>query len=222
MGDRERRPAAHPLRVLELVGDVIAVADAVGFERFHLVGHDWGCVVGWSVVLQHPARVRTWSALSIPHPGTLLAEMAEEPPAYIRVFGIPWLPEAVLSVWMGFRGFYAGMPEDQRMEYRRVFLEPGALTATLNWYRAIAASLDSAGDALVVEQPTLFMWGSQEPWVRPDLLARQRELIDAPFRELELEGGHFLMQEHPQRAIDAILLRLRGSEAVSPSEADAS
>jgi pimeloyl-ACP methyl ester carboxylesterase len=200
--------------VPELVGDVMAVAGSAGFERFHLVGHDWGCVVGWSVVAQHPERVLTWSALSIPHPGTMLAELAEEPPAYIQIFSIPWLPEAMLSVGMGYWGesFYSGMPEDQRAEYRDVFLEPGALTATLNWYRAIAASLDSAADTLLVRRPTLFMWGRQEPWVRPDLLSRQRELVDAPYRELELEGGHFVMQEHPQRSVDAIMAQLRSEE----------
>lgn len=209
-------PGARPegiesYRVPELVGDVIAVADVAGFEDFHLVGHDWGCVVGWSVVLQHPERVRSWSALSIPHPGTLLAELAEEPPAYIQFFSIPWLPEALLSVAMGFQGerFYAVMSEDQRVEYRGVFLEPGALTATLNWYRAIAGSLDSADRDQIVRRPTLFLWGRQEPWVRADLLVRQRELIDAPYEELELDGGHFLMEEHPERSVEAIMAQLR-------------
>ena len=207
-----RPEGVEPYAVPELVGDVLAVADAVGFERFHLVGHDWGCVVGWSVAIQHPERVRSWTGLSIPHPGTLLADLRRDPPTYIKVFTTRWLPELVFTFnGLAFlRRGYEGMSAEQRDEYLAVFAEPGALTAALNWYRAITASLGSGDDvALPVERPTLFIWGTDEAWVTSDALERQRAFAAGPYDELELDAGHFLMQEQTQAVVEAILAHLR-------------
>jgi len=146
--------------VPELIGDVLAVADAVGFDRFHLVGHDWGCVVGWGVAIQNPERLHSWTGLSIPHPGTLLADLRRDPPTYIKVFTAPWVPEILLSFngMTRLRDGYEGMTAEQREEYLAVFSEPGALTATLSWYRAITAGFDR-GDEISgpVSVSTLFI-----------------------------------------------------------------
>ena len=40
-----------------LVSDVMAIADAAGFDRFHLIGHDWGGFVAWAMPILHPDRV---------------------------------------------------------------------------------------------------------------------------------------------------------------------
>lgn len=197
--------------VPELIGDVLAVADAVGFERFHLVGHDWGCVVGWGVAIQHPDRLYSWTGLSIPHPGTLLADLRRDPPTYIKIFTAPLVPEILLTFngMARLRAGYAGASDAQRDEYLAVFSEPGAVTAALNWYRGITAGLDS-GDQVAgpVSVRTLFLWGTREGWVTPDALARQRELAVGPYAELELDAGHFLMREQPDATIAAVLEHL--------------
>ena len=51
-----------------LVADVLALADAVGAERFHVVGHDWGGAVAWYCAMWHPQRVATVTSLATPHP----------------------------------------------------------------------------------------------------------------------------------------------------------
>lgn len=207
--------------VPELVGDVVAVADAAGFDRFHLVGHDWGCVVGWGVTIRHPERVLTWNGLSIPHPGALAAELRAERPAYIRIFTAPLVPEAMLA-WNDFanlrEGAYAGATPAQREEYLSLFAEPGALTAALDWYRAITTSLaGSDADVGPVEGvPTLFLWGTRESWVNANRLALQRELVRAPYVERELDAGHFLMQEQPEAVVAAVLAHLSRGAAGSP------
>ncbi len=73
-------PKARPLtvedyRIGELVGDVLAVADAWGLEQFDLVGHDWGAMVAWVVAGRHPDRVRTLTAVSVPHPRAFAAAL---------------------------------------------------------------------------------------------------------------------------------------------------
>src|ERR1700686_2023949 len=74
------RPAAvEDYRVGALVGDVLAVADHWGLERFDLVGHDWGAMVAWVVAARHPDRVRTLTAVSVPHPRAFAAAFGGAP-----------------------------------------------------------------------------------------------------------------------------------------------
>ena len=65
-------PGARPTRVQEyqigiLQQDVIDLADAFGFGKFHLIGHDWGSAIGWATVIFNEDRIKSWSALSVPH-----------------------------------------------------------------------------------------------------------------------------------------------------------
>jgi pimeloyl-ACP methyl ester carboxylesterase len=130
-------PGARPDRVdayalPELQADVLAVADAVGFERFHLVGHDWGSVVGWRVAGSEPARILSWTSLSIPHGGAIsAARESDDPPGYIRVLRTRGLAETLLTAFdfALLRAGYDAMPPALLDEYLAVFREPGALTA---------------------------------------------------------------------------------------------
>ena len=99
---------------------------------------------------------------------------------------------------------------EQRDEYLAVFSEPGALTAVLNWYRAIGVSLGAIGDASrAVEPPVLFLWGSGEFWVDDAARERQRPLIQGRYAELEIDAGHFLIEEQEEQVVDAILSHLQ-------------
>ena len=71
-------PGARPATVEEyatrlLVGDALALADALDASRFHLVGHDWGGQLAWLIAAHHPERVRTLAVLSRPHPAAFAA-----------------------------------------------------------------------------------------------------------------------------------------------------
>jgi len=66
-------PGARPTRrrdyrTTELVGDVEALIDALGADRVHLVGHDWGAALAWALAEELPERIATLTALSVPHP----------------------------------------------------------------------------------------------------------------------------------------------------------
>ena len=62
-----RPPKISDYSIDKLSQDVIDIADAFQFEKFHLVGHDWGSAVGWVTVAFHSDRVISWTALSVPH-----------------------------------------------------------------------------------------------------------------------------------------------------------
>jgi pimeloyl-ACP methyl ester carboxylesterase len=215
------RPASDSQYVVsELVQDVLAIADAVGFERFHLVGHDWGAAVGWTLVTNVPERVETWTGLAIPHPAAFVQALASDPDqqtrsSYFLLFSAPWVPE-IMFTWNGLAllrdGVYAPMSESQREEYLRVFAEPGALTAALDWYRALAASREQATAAAppAIATPTLFAWGNQDGSVGRVAVEAQRSYMTGPFREVELDAGHWLLEEHTDRIVAETLAHLRG------------
>ena len=66
-------PGARPAEVTgyaigEIVGDALGLLDALDLPAAHVLGHDWGAVVGWHLAAKHPDRVRTFTAVSVPHP----------------------------------------------------------------------------------------------------------------------------------------------------------
>lgn len=201
----------------ELVADVVAIADAVGFERFHLVGHDWGCVVGWGVAGQNPERVISFTAMSIPHPSTLIEGMQNDMPRYIQIFNIPGLAETMFSFNDMDSMRNPELPEALQTEYLAVFSEPGALTATLNWYRGILQSIDVVGAEFEsrVEPPVLFLWGSREFFVNDDVRERQRPYVRS-LEELELDGGHSIILDQPEAVVAATLAHIRKASGDQP------
>ena len=62
-----------------LVSDVVAVASSVGAQQFHLIGHDWGSAVGWTVTMTHPGKVLTWTGISIAHPTAFGEALRNDP-----------------------------------------------------------------------------------------------------------------------------------------------
>jgi len=96
------RPAAvRAYRMPELVADVLALAEAAGAARFHLVGHDWGGAVAWALASRHPERVATLTPVSTPHPRAFAAALLTGGQllrsTYIGFFRIPRLPELALG-----------------------------------------------------------------------------------------------------------------------------
>lgn len=196
------RPTGLAAYALErLVGDVLAVADAAGFDRFHLVGHDWGAAVAWSVAIARPDRVASLSALSVPHPaafGEALRNDADQRrrSRYIGFFRLPLLPELVLGFNRNLlmrRVMYRHMPAEHVTEYQRMLAEPGALTAVLNWYRAMVTG-QSPWPRDPVDRPVLFIWGNRDPAVGRRAVDMQAAHVRGYYRYVELDAGHWLLE----------------------------
>jgi pimeloyl-ACP methyl ester carboxylesterase len=66
-GGSDRPAEIEAYNILELTSDVVGIADALGHERFIVVGHDWGAPVAWHTALLHPERVRAVAGLSVPY-----------------------------------------------------------------------------------------------------------------------------------------------------------
>ncbi len=196
-----------------LVEDLFAMADELGFETFHLVGHDWGASVGWKAVMDQPDRILSWTALSIPHTGVFIDAFQNHPEqqkrsSYISRLQKPLLPELlfVLNKEKMMKNV-EGIWRDQEIEEIGALLgEHGALTAVLNWYRA-ADLLNENTDRFnkEISVPTLYIWGNQDQVVAPDIIPKQKKLINAFYKEVELDAGHSLIQEQRDTVISLML-----------------
>ncbi|MEM1120553.1 MAG: alpha/beta hydrolase [Bacteroidota bacterium] len=219
-------PNARPDKVADyhidhLVEDVLSVADAVGFDTFHLVGHDWGAAVGWKTVLDFPERVRTWTAMSIPHIGLFWKSVLSHPEqkkrsAYIQKLQMPYLPEILfhLNQQKVVEGLHGKWKETEIADCLAIQREPGALTAALNWYRAVDFETIATDTTFksIVQRPTLYIWGSDDPVITPDIIPQQAPLMSASYKELEIEAGHSLIQAAPELLGKEVLLHFSSSK----------
>src|SRR5689334_2102529 len=74
-----RPDAVSAYRITEPLADAVAVLDALGLESAHVIGHDWGALIGWLLAGTHPDRVRTLTAVSVPHPKALQLALRVRP-----------------------------------------------------------------------------------------------------------------------------------------------
>ena len=201
-----------------LVSDVLGVANAAGFKRFHLVGHDWGSAVAWSVLMAYPDRVLSLSSLSIPHPLAFGEAVQTDPDQrkrsrYIAFFRTPWLPELILSFNRRqlFRTLmYQWMPKAHVEEYLAVFAEPGALTGALNWYRALYKREPVVWEPLV-NKPVLFIWGNRDTAAGRKGVELQRQYVLGPYTLVEVDAEHWLLETRTKLVVDNILKHLASS-----------
>jgi pimeloyl-ACP methyl ester carboxylesterase len=207
------RPAAvEDYRMAECVADAVAVLDALDLDGAHVVGHDWGALVAWNLAARHPERVRTLTAVSVPHPVAMAHAMSTDPEqkmrsSYIELFRQDGKAERVLLAddAAALRRMFAGMGEDRVEAYVRPMLEPGALTAALNWYRAMSRA-DLAGPVAV---PTTFVWSDGDVAVGETAARACGAQVTGDFRFVALPGvTHWIPDEAPAALAEAVLSRI--------------
>ena len=209
-------PRARPLRrrdyrMPELVADTLALVDASGAERVHLVGHDWGGGVAWAFAAAHPERLHTVTSLTTPHPRAMAASMVRSTQLlkswYMVFFQLPVLPEQAYHPRMEQRLRAtlekSGLPPEAIDRYITPLKEPDAARAALNWYRGVPLSGSAPGRITV---PALYVYATEDAFLgrkAADLTARY---VDAPYRYTVLEGNtHWLPEEAPDQ-IAALML----------------
>lgn len=236
-------PGARPARVAdydieELVGDVVALADAAGAERVHVVGHDWGGALAWAFASRHPDRTASLVVLATPHPSAMAWAFRHGDQArrswYMPVFALPVLPALVMRRATGALLRRTGLPDDLARPYAERMARPGAAQGSLNWYRAgnplrqmlgrpRRGGLDrmarrAKGATRVV--PTTYVWGSRDPALGRDAALRTGVVVrraaeqagvdpDEAYRFVEVDEGHWLPEKRPREVAEAILQRAR-------------
>ena len=198
-------PGARPSKISDnsidkLSQDVLNIADAFQFEKFHLIGHDWGSAVGWVTVAFHSERVISWTALSVPHLDAFFKAMNNNPEQqrksqYIKFFKKPILPEFYFSIfgYKYLRDIWRKSSKEEIEKYLEVFKQKGALKSSLNWYRANMKNDDkSIGD---IAAPTLIIYGLKDMAIGEISVDESEKYLKGEYKIEKLETGHWLIQE---------------------------
>ncbi|CAA9444678.1 MAG: Epoxide hydrolase [uncultured Pseudonocardia sp.] len=231
-GDTDKPPRGYDLWTL--AGDVSGLIGALGESRAHVVGHDWGGIIAWTLAALHPRRVRSVTVVGAPHPLAVRARVLRDPRGQGRAtashalgFQVPRVPERslradggarverILRDWSGPRWAATEDFAAAVARYREAIRVPGAAHSAMEYHRWAFRSqfrADGRRFAAAVARPpavpVLAVHGAHDPWLLPATArASARWAGEAHRLEVLDDGvGHFPHQERP----DVVNALLRG------------
>ncbi len=219
--------SAAEYKISMLVGDLLGLAEHLGYQKFNLAGHDWGGALAWALAIAHPERIEKLVIINAPHPATFARELKNSwaqrrASWYFLLFQTP-LAEMLLR----FNGYAAllsptlseGLKKGYFSEadwqaYLEAWSQPGALTGGLNYYRALPLTnlfskkrLEIPGlgtDSLIVRVPTLVLWGEKDRYLlRGNLDGLEKFVPDLTVRRFP-NASHWVIHEQPTLINSAI------------------
>ena len=213
-GDSDKPQEVEGYRLPLVAGEIVALLDTLGIERAHVVGHDWGAGLAWIIAALFPNRVDRLAALSVGHPATNHPRTIEqrERSWYMLLFQFTGIAEELLQRddWRLMREFTRGEGDMDR--YLADLARPGALTASLNLYRANmhpSRELEPQRPVPPVAAPSLGMWGTRDPYIIESRMQRSGEFVTGPWRYERIENaGHWLPLDSAARVNELLLEHL--------------
>ena len=190
--------------------DVLGLLDALGVERAFVAGHDVGGGVAWTLVFQHPERVRRAAILSAPHPSAWQRATPQDDPHSISwfrsFFQLPFLPELASRAggwWLLTRNLQRtsrpGLFEGETLEvFQSAWARDNAISTMINVYRS-GFRRGSLPDDAKPGVPVRYVFGGHDAYIpRAASLITADLLGHAAAVELP-EAGHWLLLEEPER-----------------------
>ena len=211
-------PGARPGEVEDytvehLVSDLRALVREWGLSQFHLVGHDWGGILGWHYAAQHPDELITFTSVSTAHPTAHGQRIEEDPDQYERMHYLRQIrkdPAGVEARMLADGGrrlaaIYGEAVSPERVQsYVDRFSEPGVLAAALAYYRALG--LGHTPQLTPITVPTLYVWGSEDLAFTRGAAELTGEHVEADYRFVEIPGAtHWLPEEEPGVVSGAVI-----------------
>jgi pimeloyl-ACP methyl ester carboxylesterase len=201
----------------ELASDVIAIADQLAQKKIFLAGHDWGAAVAWTAALLHPQRVAKLVVLNVPHPSVMRKFLSTHPRQILRswymfFFQLPWLPEALFSAFnfcVGARSLLRSsrpgtFSVKDLAQYRAAWSQPGALTAMINWYRALFRTRVKFPDK-TVRVPTRILWGQRDAFLLAEMAHESLRYCASAELFTFANATHWLQHEEPARVLQLLV-----------------
>jgi len=209
--DKPAGRAAYTMDKLEQ--DLTDLIDASGAREVTLVGHDWGGAVAWSYASFGARPLARLVIMNSPHPACFKRELARGPQLlrswYMLLFQLPWLPERMIragnfrSIARTTRGWAVNKQNFSDADMQVLFdglAQPGALTAMLNWYRAMPRSIPmiSKRGERKIRVPTLVLWGEQDRALGKELTVGMERYVDELQLEFVPNASHWVQQDAPE------------------------
>jgi epoxide hydrolase 4 len=205
-------------RAKHMIEDLRQFAAGFSREKFVLVAHDWGGAVAWGLAIAHPELISRLVIINSPHPYTFWRELAKNPAQQKASAYMLRLRAAKAEGSLSENGYErlwrfafslgkVNFSNEDRAAYIEAWSQPGALTGSLNWYRASplyppsdsdpgAAKLTLEPRDFMVRVPTLVVWGEDDQ----ALLTGCLEGLEACVPELRVVrvpgASHWIVHEH--------------------------
>jgi pimeloyl-ACP methyl ester carboxylesterase len=215
-------PAPHKWAKEDVASDVLALADALGLDRFLLVGHDWGAFVGYRMVLRAPERFEGFLALNMAHPWITARNVL--PRLWRFVYQIPL---ATFGVWVQQRTKFVeklifGIGSNLDPETARVFADrfrdPVCARASRDTYRTfVTREMPQSARNPEMRRATVpirALFGLGDAAVHPSWVAAETANADDYTLET-VDTSHFVIDERPD-LVRAKLIAL-AEETAEPS-----
>jgi pimeloyl-ACP methyl ester carboxylesterase len=191
----------------KLRGDVLGLLDALNIDKVHLVGHDWGALIGWQLAALVPERIERFAALSTGHPSAIAHAgiLQHLRLAYVPMFCMPGIAETMLRAadWFALRQFTS---EPGQFEFWKRDLEPpGRLTAALNYYRA-NLKLALPAPTPRVKVPVMGIWSDGDPALGEKQMLDSAHYVDGEFRFERIHDADHWLQLTAHERVNALLL----------------
>ena len=198
-------------------GDLVALMDALGHERFAVVGHDTGFAISYALAADHPDRVERVALAEIPgSPGTVTAPPLFLPgPLNDRLWHLGFNRidrlneqlvagrEDVFYRWE-FDAAAKTLPDDVIDYYVRMLSNPDSLRGSFGWYRALDTTIaqDEQRKTTRLAMPVLAIGGAAS---FGEHVAEALRVVADDVQSVVIPGtGHFVAEEAPEEMLTAL------------------
>ena len=226
-GETDRPIGRDEYAIEKLMDDVAALIDASGARETLLVGHDWGGVIAWLFAIRRIRPLARLAIMNLPHPACFERALRRGfrqrlRSWYVLFFQLPWLPEKLFAagharaIGNAFRSMAVNkslFPDEVLEVYRKAALQPGALTAMINYYRALVMGGGARRQRSLgypkLDTKTLLVWGEQDSALDLTTLEGTEEFVP----DLELHrlpnASHWVQQDAPDQVNEILRKWLR-------------
>jgi pimeloyl-ACP methyl ester carboxylesterase len=214
LSDKPLGIAAYALPTL--AADIIGLLDAAGVQQASIIGHDWGGIVAWYLAAHFPERIAQTTIINVPHPTVVVPNLWRVPGQlarswYIGFFQLPKLPEYFIRRrnWRFSEQalLHTSKPGTfspaEVARYKVTWTQPGALTAMLNWYRALRLPTGTPWPR--IQGPVQIIWGKHDAFL--DARLAQYSLQECANGQLHyfLQATHWVQLEEAE-AVNRLLV----------------
>ena len=209
-----------------LVEDVAAVIQASGCHETVLIGHDWGAVIAWHFAITDRLPLSHLVICNVPHPKAMQKAFGWEQMKkswYVFFFQLPKIPEYLIgrdnskTIGQLIRNTFvdpAKFPSEIAEVFSRNANQPCALTAMINYYRALIRNNPYSklknDNFPVIRTPTLMVWGEEDFALSKETTYGTEQYVeDFTIRYLP-RVSHWVQQESPETVNSMITAFLKG------------